>query len=61
MKKLILSITVFSAAILLQSCNTMAGVGNDLSKFGSGVTNTASGKTWDGKALQPRYQAPPKP
>ncbi len=58
MKKLIFAITVFASAALLQSCHTVAGVGNDLSKFGTGVTNTASGKTWDGQALQRRV-APP--
>lgn len=58
MRKLSFALITLFCAGMLQSCQTMAGFGNDLSHFGSGVSNTASGKTWDGKNLQPRVHVP---
>ncbi|PQJ28433.1 hypothetical protein [Rubritalea profundi] len=42
-----------AAALTLNSCNTFVGVGRDFKSLGSGVENTAYGKTWKG---EPRTQ-----
>lgn len=47
MKTIILLIlTTLGGALLLTSCNTVTGMGEDLQRAGEGIENTGQGRSW---------------
>lgn len=53
MKKTTIALTALgSIALLLPSCNTFIGVGQDFKRLGEGMEHTGRGKTWNGQQRQ---------
>ena len=42
----ILLLTAAAGALLLSSCNTVSGFGQDMQRAGQGLENTGQGRNW---------------